>query len=65
VVGETIDLSRFFTVAELCEVAGAFNRPSSTGGLTGVFEALGGRYDYHRLRIFRAAMKLQSGVTPA
>jgi ATP-dependent DNA helicase RecQ len=64
-IGEPIDLSRFFTVAELCEVAGAFNRPSDTGGLTGVFEALGGRYDYHRLRIFRAAMKLQSGVTPA
>jgi len=64
-MGEPIDLSRFFTVAELCEVAGAFNRPSDTGGLTGVFEALGGRYDYHRLRIFRAAMKLQSGVTPA
>jgi ATP-dependent DNA helicase RecQ len=63
-LGEPIDLSRFFTVAELCEVAGAFNRPSDTGGLTGVFEALGGRYDYHRLRIFRAAMKLQGGAAP-
>jgi ATP-dependent DNA helicase RecQ len=63
-MGEAIDLSRFFTVAELCEVAGAFNRPTATGGLTGVFEALGGRYDYHRLRIFRAAMKLQGGVAP-
>ncbi len=62
-LGEALDLSRFFTVAELCEVAGAFNRPTETGGLTGVFEALGGRFDYHRLRIFRAAMKLQRGVT--
>jgi ATP-dependent DNA helicase RecQ len=64
-MGEAIDLSRFFTVAELCEVAGAFNRPTATGGLTGVFEALGGRYDYHRLRIFRAAMKLQGGMAPS
>jgi ATP-dependent DNA helicase RecQ len=57
--GEAVDLSRFFTVAELCEVAGAFNRPTAIGGLTGVFDALGGRYDYHRLRLFRAMMKLQ------
>jgi ATP-dependent DNA helicase RecQ len=61
--GETLDLSRLFTVAELCEVAGAFNRPAGTG-LTGVFEALGGRYDYPRLRLFRAVMKLQPGNTP-
>ena len=57
-MGETLDLSRFFSVSELCEVAGAFNRPAGAGGLTGVFEALGGKYDYDRLRIFRAVMKL-------
>jgi ATP-dependent DNA helicase RecQ len=55
-MGERLDLSRFFSVAELCEVAGAFNRLTAKGDLTGVFEALGGRYDHHRLRLFRAAV---------
>ena len=59
--GEAIDLSRFFSVSELCEVAGAFNRATDAGGLTGIFEALGGRYDFNRLKLFRAVMKLHTG----
>ena len=54
-VGEAIDLNQFFTVDQQREVTGTFNR-IGFGNLTGVFEALGGRYDYGRLRILRAAM---------
>jgi len=52
--GELVDLQNFFTVAELAEVAAAFGR-SGFGSLGPVFEALGGKMDYGRLRIFRAA----------
>jgi ATP-dependent DNA helicase RecQ len=50
--GEAIDVNRFLTAEEQREVAIAFN-------LTGVFESLAGRYDYGRLRLFRAAMHRQ------
>jgi ATP-dependent DNA helicase RecQ len=52
--GEAVDLQTIFTVAELSEVAAAFNR-NGFGALGPVFESLGGKIDYGRLRIFRAA----------
>jgi ATP-dependent DNA helicase RecQ len=54
--GEPVDLQRVFIVTELAEVAAAFNR-NGFGALGPVFEALGGKIDYGRLRIFRAAAK--------
>jgi ATP-dependent DNA helicase RecQ len=60
--GSIIDVSRFFTTQEQCEVTAAFNQVGF-GNLTGVFEALGGRYDYGRLRLFRAAMTTQRKTT--
>jgi ATP-dependent DNA helicase RecQ len=62
-VGEHVELSRFFAPAEQTEVAAAFSR-IGFGNLTGVFEALGGRYDYGRLRIFRAAMNAPGPLKP-
>jgi ATP-dependent DNA helicase RecQ len=56
--GESLDLQRIFTVAELAEVAAAFNR-NGFGALGPVFESLGGKIDYGRLRIFRAASKVR------
>ena len=56
--GEPVDLLKFFTVAELAEVAAAFGR-SGFGNIVGVFEALGGRIDYGRLRVFRAAANVK------
>jgi ATP-dependent DNA helicase RecQ len=52
--GEPVDLQKFFTVAELAEVASAFGR-NGFGALGPVFESLGGKIDYGRLRLFRAA----------
>jgi len=53
--GERIDLNQFFTGEEQQEVVAAFKR-IGPGGLSAVFEFLGGRYDYGRLRLFRGAM---------
>jgi ATP-dependent DNA helicase RecQ len=53
-VGEPIDLSQFFTPEQHREVAAACKQIGSS--LSSVFESLGGRYDYGRLRLFRAAM---------
>ena len=53
-VGEPIDLNRFFTLEQHREVAAACKQIGSS--LSSVFESLGGRYDYGRLRLFRAAM---------
>jgi ATP-dependent DNA helicase RecQ len=53
--GEVMDLNQFFTAEERQEVAAAFKQ-IGPGSLSGVFESLGGRYDYGRLRLFRAAM---------
>ena len=53
--GEPIDLNQFFTAEQRVEVAAAFQKTGSAG-LTAVFESLGGRFDYGRLRLFRAAM---------
>jgi len=56
--GEPVDLQRVFTVTELAEVAAAFNR-NGFGSLGPVFESLGGKIDYGRLRIFRAAINVR------
>ena len=53
-VGEPIDLSQFFTPEQRREVAAASKQIGSS--LSSLFESLGGRYDYGRLRLFRAAM---------
>ena len=53
-VGEPIDLNRFFTLEQHREVAAACKQIGSS--LSSVFESLSGRYDYGRLRLFRAAM---------
>jgi ATP-dependent DNA helicase RecQ len=53
--GEPLDIQQCFTVAELAEVAAAFNR-HGFGALGPVFESLGGRIDYSRLRLFRASI---------
>lgn len=55
--GESVDLQTFFTVAEVSAVAAAFNH-NGFGALGPVFESLGGKIDYGRLRIFRAAAKI-------
>jgi ATP-dependent DNA helicase RecQ len=52
--GEKIDLNRLFTPEEQTEVAAQFARIGFSN-LTGVFEALGGRYEYGKLRLFRVA----------
>ena len=52
--GEPVDLQKLFTVAELAETAAAFGS-KGFGALGPVFESLGGKIDYGRLRIFRAA----------
>ena len=57
-VGEPIELNRFLTAEQQGEVAAAFSR-IGFGNLTGVFESLGGRYDYGRLRLVRAALSPQ------
>jgi ATP-dependent DNA helicase RecQ len=61
-VGEKIDLSRFLTAAEVAEIKSAFAK-GGVGALSPVFEILGGRYDYDRLRLVRAALA-RDGVSP-
>ncbi|SPE57155.1 ATP-dependent DNA helicase RecQ [Verrucomicrobia bacterium] len=53
--GEHLDLNRFFTSEQRREMVGAFNKLGSAS-LAPVFESLGGRYDYHRLRLCRASL---------
>jgi ATP-dependent DNA helicase RecQ len=52
--GEPVDLDKFFTADEQKQIAAAFDR-KGFGGMTAIFESLGGAIDYGRLRIFRAA----------
>jgi ATP-dependent DNA helicase RecQ len=54
-VGEAIDLERFLKQEERAEIEVAFKQ-CGFAALSPVFEALGGRYDYGRLRLIRAAM---------
>jgi ATP-dependent DNA helicase RecQ len=56
--GEPVDMRKFFTVAELADVAAAFGR-NGFGALGPVFESLGGKIDYGRLRLFRAATNVK------
>ena len=52
--GEPVDLTQFFTADEKPKVAAAFYQ-HGWGNIVGVFESLGGKIDYGRLRLFRAA----------
>jgi ATP-dependent DNA helicase RecQ len=52
--GEELALERFFIPEEQAQVAAAFAKVG-LGNLTGAHEALGGRFDFGRLRVFRAA----------
>ena len=52
--GEPVALERFFNSDEMQHVAAAF-RAHGAFALSPVFESLGGKIDYGRLRIFRAA----------
>jgi ATP-dependent DNA helicase RecQ len=56
--GEPVDLDKFFTGDEKQKVAAAF-RAHGSGALSPVFESLGGKIDYGRLRIFRAAANVR------
>ncbi len=63
--GEPLDLSALFTAEQKREVAAAFDK-LGLASLSEVFESLGGRYDYHRLRLARAAIRArQAGGRPA
>jgi ATP-dependent DNA helicase RecQ len=53
--GEPADLGKFFSDDEKQKVAAAFQAHGAFA-LSPVFESLGGKIDYGRLRIFRAAM---------
>ena len=61
--GETLDLNRLFTAAEQGDLAAAFAE-LGYGNLTGVFQRLGGRFDFGALRVFRAAQPRQGGPSP-
>jgi ATP-dependent DNA helicase RecQ len=52
--GEQIDLGQFLTPEQQREIAAAFDQTGSKA-LSPVFDLLGGRYDYGRLKLVRAA----------
>jgi ATP-dependent DNA helicase RecQ len=52
--GERIDLNQFLTPAEQAEIASAFAK-AGFASLSGAFQLLAGKFDYGRLRLFRAA----------
>ncbi|MBI5772407.1 MAG: RecQ family ATP-dependent DNA helicase [Verrucomicrobia bacterium] len=54
--GEELEMRRFFTPEEEREMTAAFDK-MGWALLSGAHTALGGRYDYHKLRLFRAAQK--------
>ncbi len=54
--GEPVDVGKFLTTEEQAKVAAAF-RAHGSAALSPVFESLGGKIDYGRLRIFRAASR--------
>ena len=56
--GESIDIGLFLTKEEQDEITAVF-RKVGLSALTPVYEALGGRYDYDRLRLFRAAKNVR------
>ncbi len=59
--GEAIDLNQFLTPDEQREIAAAF-QSLGFNSLSAVFESLGGRFDYDRLRLVRAALTAQRGA---
>ena len=62
--GEPVDLDKFFTADEKQKVTAAFQAHGAFA-LSPVFETLGGKIDYGRLRIFRAATNAQSRTVVA
>jgi ATP-dependent DNA helicase RecQ len=52
--GEPIELDQFFTGEEQVQVAAAFAR-TGFGNLSGAQQLLGSKFDYGRLRLYRAA----------
>jgi ATP-dependent DNA helicase RecQ len=56
--GEDMDLDQFLTLEEQREIAAAFQKMGFLN-LSAVFQSLGGRYDYGRLRLLRAALNRQ------
>jgi ATP-dependent DNA helicase RecQ len=52
--GEPLDLAQFFSATEQEQIAAAFAK-NGFGNLTGVHDALGGKFDFGALRVFRAA----------
>ena len=56
--GEPMDLTQFFSAAEQEQLAAAFAK-CGFGNLTGVHEALGGKFDFGALRVFRASANQQ------
>jgi ATP-dependent DNA helicase RecQ len=53
--GEELDLTRFVTLEQQREIGRTFEKLGATS-LAPVFDALGGRYDYGRLKLVRAAL---------
>ena len=59
--GEKVDVNQFLTREEQREIASAFAKSGFTT-LSPVFASLGGRFDYGRLKLVRAALTRQSGA---
>ena len=56
--GEGVDLTQFFSSAELEAISAAFAK-CGPGNLTGVHQTLGARHDFGALRVYRAAQARQ------
>lgn len=61
--GENLDLTRFFSAAELESIRVAFEKCGS-GNLTGVHQELGARHDFGALRVYRAAQARPAAGRP-
>src|SRR5439155_1691449 len=59
--GEEVDVNQFLTPEEQREIASAFGK-SGFATLSPVFASLGGRFDYGRLKLVRAALTRQSSA---
>jgi ATP-dependent DNA helicase RecQ len=60
-LGEPVNLRHFLSPADEAEIRAAFAKAGWTA-LSPVFELLGGRYDYGRLRLVRAAVVREAGA---
>jgi ATP-dependent DNA helicase RecQ len=56
--GESMNLAQFFSPTEQEQIAAAFAK-CGFGNLTGVHDALGGKFDFGALRVFRASANQQ------